>query len=106
MIETSPPWTVSAAAERFVGERQAEANLEAIVELTAQVFSDARRIAVDLHEDPDVPELRWVVIRAEVLWDDAARARQARDEWYTRTAETLPAAALVDFGLEIDRRPE
>jgi hypothetical protein len=104
-MQTTSPWTVSPAAERFVRERQAESILESLAELTSQIFPDARHLSVDLHDDPEVAKLRWVLIRVEVPWEDAERTRQARDEWYVRTAETLPVAALADFGLEIDRRP-
>jgi hypothetical protein len=105
VIETSSPWTISAAALRFVRERKAESSLESLIELTGQIFPDARRLSADLHEDPDVAGLRWVLIRVEVPWVDAERARRARDEWYARTAEACPPAVLADFGLEIDRRP-
>jgi hypothetical protein len=105
MIETSPPLTVSPAAQRFVHEREAEDCLGALAEVTARVFPDARQMSADLHEDPDVAGLRWVLVRVEVPWADAARARRARDEWNARTAEVCPPAALADFGLEIDRRP-
>lgn len=105
MIETTSPWTVSSAAQGFVRERRTEDALESLAELTTQIFPDARHLSIDLHEDPDVANLRWVLIRVEVPWEDAERTRRARDEWYARTAETIPAAVLADFGLEIDRRP-
>jgi hypothetical protein len=105
MITTSGPRTIAPAAERYVHDRKAEGTLDVLVELTAQVFPDARHVLADLHEDPDVPDLRWVLIRVEVPWADAERARRARDEWYIRTAEVFPPAVLADFGLEIDRRP-
>jgi hypothetical protein len=105
MIVTSRPLTVTPAARQFVRDRQAEAGLDLLAELTAQVFPDARHIAADLHEDPDVAKLQWVLIRVEVPWADGERARRARDEWYARTAEVCPPAVLRDFGLEIDRRP-
>jgi hypothetical protein len=105
MIETSPPLTVTTAAQRFIEHRQAEGILGALAEVTALVFPDAREVSADLHEDPDVAGLRWVLVRVEVPWADAERARRARDEWYARTAAVCPPAALADFGLEIDRRP-
>ena len=105
MIATSHPLTVSPAARQFVRERKAEADLERLADLTAQVLPDARHLSADLHEDPDVAGLRWVLVRVEVPWADAERARRARDEWYARTAQTCPPAVLADFGLEIDRRP-
>jgi hypothetical protein len=105
VIEISAPWTVSPTAQQFVREQRAEGSLELLAELTSQIFPDARHLSVDLHEDPDVANLRWVLIRVDVPWEDAERTRHARDEWYVRTAEILPAAALADFGLEIDRRP-
>lgn len=106
MIATSRPLTVTPAARQFVRDRKAEAGLERLAEVTTLVFSDARHVSADLHEDPDVAGLRWVSIRVEVPWADGDRARQARDEWYARTAEVCPSNLLADFGLEIDRRPE
>lgn len=105
MIDTSRPWTVAPAAQRFVCERRAEACLDTLAELTTQIFPDARQVSAELHEDPDVAGLRWVLIRVEVPWADGERARRARDEWYARTAEACPTDVLSDFGLEIDRRP-
>jgi hypothetical protein len=107
VIEISPPLTVSPVAQRFVCERQAEASLKSLVELTTHIFPDALRMFVDLHEDSEIADLRWVLIRVEVAWADAERARRARDEWYTRTAKVIAPAVLADFGLEIDRcRPD
>jgi hypothetical protein len=105
MIATSHPWSVTPAAQQFVRERKAEAGLESLTELTAQIFPDARHITADLHKDPDVAGVEWVVIRVEVSWADGERTRKARDEWYARTAAVCPPAVLADFGLEIDRRP-
>jgi hypothetical protein len=105
MIATSRLLTVTPAARQFVRERNTESGLDLLADLTAQVFPDARHISADLHEDPDVAGLRWVLIRVDVPWADGERARQARDEWYARTAEVCPPGLLADFGLEIDRRP-
>jgi hypothetical protein len=105
MIAASHPSIVSPAAQRLVRERKAEGTLELLTELTSLVFPDARHISVDLHKDPDVAGVEWVVVRVEVPWADGERARQARDEWYARTAAVCPPAVLADFGLEIDRRP-
>jgi hypothetical protein len=105
MIATRDLWTVTPAARQFVRERKAEQTLEELAELTSQVFSDARHICADLHHDPDVADIQWVLIRVEVPWADGERARGARDEWYTRTAAAYSSAVLGDFGLEIDRRP-
>jgi hypothetical protein len=78
----------------------------ALVEATEQVFADARRLTATLHDDPDVPGLRWIIFRAEVAWDDPAHARAARDDWYARTAAICPGPLLNHVGLDIDRRPE
>ena len=74
MVETSPPLTITPAAQRFIQDRQVEGSLSALAEVTAQVFPDAHRLSADLHEDPDVGGLRWVLIRVEVPWADAERA--------------------------------
>jgi hypothetical protein len=105
MTATSPHLTVTPAAHRFIRDRRAQESLDMLVDLTAQVFADASQITADLHEDPDVAAVQWVLIRIEVPWVDGERARQARDEWYARTAEVCSPAVLADFGLEIDRRP-
>ena len=105
MTATSPPLTVTPAAQRYIHERRAQDSLDILVDLTAQVFADASRISADLHEDPDVAGVKWILIRVEVPWADGERARQARDEWYAITAEACSPAVLADFGLEIDRRP-
>jgi hypothetical protein len=80
--------------------------MEMLADVTAQVFADARQISADLHVDPDVAGVQWVLIRVEVPWVDSEQTRQARDEWYARTAEVCSPTVLADFGLEIDRRPE
>jgi hypothetical protein len=105
MTATSPPLTVTPAAQRFIHERRAQDSLDILVNLTAQVFADAGELSVELHEDPDFADVKGVLIRVEVPWEDGERARQARDEWYARTAEVCSPAVLADFGLEIDRRP-
>src|SRR5947207_701028 len=69
---------VAPAAQRFVRERRAEACLDTLAELTTQIFPDARQVSAELHEDPDVAGLRWVLIRVEVPWADGERARRAR----------------------------
>jgi hypothetical protein len=105
MIATRHSLTIAPAAQQFVRERKAERALDVLTDLTAQVFPDARHISADLHEDPDVAGVQWILIRVEIPWADGERARRARDEWYARTAEACSPAALGDFGLEIDRRP-
>src|SRR5262245_1860766 len=104
MVATSRSTKVTPAAQRFVRERNAEASLGLLTDVTAQVFPDAQEISADVHEDPDVADVKWVLIRVEVPWADGERARQARDDWYARTAAACPPAVLADFGLEIDRR--
>lgn len=80
--------------------------LSALGEVTEQVFAGARRLTVEVHADPDVPALRWLIFRAEVPWTDPAPARAARDEWYARTAAVCPGPILTNVGLDLDRRPE
>jgi len=105
MIATSPQFTITSAAQQFVRDRKAQEALRLLADLTTQVFPDARRKSADLHEDPDVADVQWVLIRVEVPWTEGERARQARDEWYARTGELCSPAVLANFGLEIDRRP-
>ena len=106
MIETTTPVTVSPAVWQFVRERDLESAFDELAEMTSEIFDDASGISAQLHEDPDVDGLRWISFQVEVCWNDAERVRQARDEWYDRTARAYAAAVLADFGLEIDRRPE
>ena len=88
----------------YLRDHNAEENLEPLADVTAQIFPDATHFSADLHEDPDLPGVAWVLIRVEVPWADDELTRSARDEWYARTAEVCTPAVLADFGLEIDRR--
>jgi hypothetical protein len=77
----------------------------ALLEIAEQIFQGARSIEVLLHEDPDVADLRWLVVRVAIDWDTWERARAARDEWYARMNRELPPAFKNQFGLEIERGP-
>ena len=105
MIATSRPLTITPDAERFLRERKAQDALGLLADLTSRVFPDALRMSADLHEDPDVADARWVLIRVVVPWTDGERARQARDQWYAHTGDVCSPGVLANFGLEIDRRP-
>lgn len=90
----------------FAQQRGLVPHLPALVEATEEVFAGANHLSVSVHDDPDVPDLRWLIFRAEVPWADPARARAARDKWYARTAAVCPGPLLTLVGLDIDRRPE
>lgn len=106
MIETTTPVIVRPSALQFVRARGLESALDELGEMTSEVFDDASSISAELHEDSEVDGLRWISFHVEVCWNDAERVRQARDEWYERTAKSYTPPTLADFGLEIDRRPE
>lgn len=88
----------------FARERGLLPYLPALSGTTEQVFAGANHLSVSVHDDPDVPALRWLIFRAEVPWADPARARAARDDWYARTAAACPGPLLTLVGLDIDRQ--
>jgi hypothetical protein len=97
--------TLTPGAERFIRERQAQDSLTTVAAVTRQVFRDARRLSADLHVEPGLTDGGWVLLRVEVSWHDAERARRARDDWYAHTAQVCRPEELAYFGLEMDRKP-
>lgn len=108
MSATAPPIRLSLSAEvrDFALKFGLLPYLPALAEITEQVFAEARVLTAEVHDDPDVAGLRWVIFRAEVPWAEPDQVRSARDAWYARTAATCPPPVLAHVGLDIDRRPE
>ncbi len=105
LAKRQPKVTLSREVKAFARERGLMPHLPAILDVLCRVFSDANRIVAEVHEDPEIADLRWLLFEVEVPWKNSKRALQAREEWHDALAALCPAPLLNEMILLVRRRP-
>jgi hypothetical protein len=96
--------TLPTAVEAFARERGLAPYLPAIVEIVHRLFADAIRVDVEVHEDPEIADLRSILFEVEVHWSKE-QWRHAMNAWYRETGAVCPRPLLTEFNLITYRRP-
>jgi hypothetical protein len=97
--------TIPAEVHAFAQERGLGPHLPGIFEVLHRVFADATRIRVELHQDPEIPDLRWILFEPEVPWETSEESLQATAAWHDGTGAVCPKPLLSEFALVVRRRP-
>ena len=93
---------LSREVKAFAKERGLTPCLPAILDVLDRVFSDATRMSAEIHEDPEVENLRWIVFDVEVPCT-LNRLNELTDRWYRESAKACPSALYGEFGLAVHR---
>lgn len=76
--------------------------LDAVVEMTADVFAIASSLRAEVEADAEVAELSWIVLRLSISHADIAQAVALRREWSQRIFEVCSADKVCEFQLHFD----
>ena len=90
----------------FSRERQIDQYLDRVVALLHRIFADARRLSVEIHDDPEIADLRSLLFDVEVPWPSFAQAQEAYRAWHDGLFATIPLQHLCDIALIIHRVDE
>ncbi|MBI3465768.1 MAG: hypothetical protein HY000_22355 [Planctomycetes bacterium] len=103
MIQVRRPPTVAVPPEvvAFAGAQGVSAFLPAILEMTQRKFPDAQRLAIQVEEDPEIPDDRHIVIEVDVAGIDPEQYAQADDEWGHELFHLCPAPQVCVFRLAL-----
>lgn len=100
----APPLEVSPEVHRYVRERELEPYFPALVAILRRLFADATRFDVEVHHDPEIEGLSWLLFEVEVPWDSFEQVQTALDIWHRETFALCPATLITAFTLSVWRR--
>lgn len=94
-------WTIPDDVQAFAEEQGVAAYLPAVLEATERIFPTARRRAVVLEEDPEISDLRWLVIEVDVP-STSEEALRARHQWHDAIRQCCPSTLICSFCLSMN----
>jgi hypothetical protein len=94
-----PPEVQADVARRGLGPY-----LPALGEILQRIFADASKMGVEVHEDPEIADLSWIVFTVEGPWKSFEEENALRKQWYHETAVVCPKHLLCDFALHLNAR--
>jgi hypothetical protein len=86
----------------FANRRGFQDVLDAVVEMTADVFAIASSVRTEVEADVEVAGLSWIVLKLAIAHADIAQAVALRREWSQRIFEVCPADKVCEFQLHFD----
>ncbi|MCI0684828.1 MAG: hypothetical protein L0Y71_22250 [Gemmataceae bacterium] len=93
---------LSREVKAFAKERGLAPYLPGILDVLHRVFADATKMSAEVHEDPEVENLRWIVFDVEVPCT-LDRLNELTDDWYRSTPTVCPMTLHGEFGLGAHR---
>ena len=89
----------------FAKERGLTPYLPKIIDVLLALFAEATSLSVEVHHDPEIANLSWLLFEVDVPWKTSEEAMQAYKAWYRATDAVCPKPLLMEFSLLIRRRP-
>src|SRR5262245_9842164 len=86
----------------FAAEQGVSAYLHPVVEMTRRLFPDARKMAVYVEEDLEIPDERTLVFDVEVAGLGPEQYVEARLRWGRELFAICPAPLVCVFGLGLE----
>jgi hypothetical protein len=91
------PEVLTFAEEQGVGDY-----LRPVVEMTRRLFPDARRLAVFVEEDLEIPDERSIILNVVMAGLDPDQYVEARFRWSRELFAICPAPLVCVFGLGLE----
>ena len=88
---------LSPAVQDFAAEQGVAAYLPQVLAMTRQLFPDARRLAIDVEDDPEIPQDRHLVIEVDVAGLSVDQYVAARFQWGQELFQLCPAPLVCVF---------
>ena len=104
-VTTAIPVKLSISEEvpAFVAKRGLEPYFPSLVNILERMFADATKVTVEVHHDPEVEGLSWLIFDVYTPMDSSEQVQAATTEWFRRTAAVCPSHLLTEFSLSIWR---
>jgi hypothetical protein len=96
---------LSREVKAFAKERGLTPYLPKIMDVLRELFADARCWKVKVHIDPEIADLRWLLLEVEVPWKTGEQAMQAYRAWNRATEAVCPKPLMMEVTLLIRRVP-
>lgn len=86
----------------FADRHDLRVPLDAVMEMTADIFAIAASLRAEVETDAEVAGLTWIVLRLVISHADIAQAVALRREWSQRIFDVCPADKVCEFQLHFD----
>jgi hypothetical protein len=96
---------LSREVKAFAKKRGLTPYLPKIVDVLRDLFADARRWTVEVHIDPEIANLSWLLFKVEVPWKTGEQAMQAYRAWNRAMEAVCPKPLMMEVTLLIRRVP-
>lgn len=104
VVKRKKKLALSPEVKAFAKERGLTAYLPKIMDLLHELFSDATKLNVAVHHDPEIADLSWLLFEVEVPWKTTEQILQGERDWNRATAAVCPKPLLMEFVLLLRRR--
>jgi len=96
---------LSREVKAFAKERGLTPYLPKIIDVLRELFADATKLHVEVHHDPEIAGLSWLLFEVEVPWETTEQAMKAYKAWNRATEAVCPKPLMMEVTLLIRRTP-
>jgi hypothetical protein len=97
------PWQWPTDVLEFAAQRQVGAYLDPLLEATRRLFPTARVVQVQVHQDPEMRDERWLLFEVHVPHTDVPDFVKAIHAWDDELFRICPAPLAVNFSIYLSR---
>ncbi|MFL5243427.1 MAG: hypothetical protein ACJ8FY_15075 [Gemmataceae bacterium] len=94
-------WVWPAEVIQLAEEKGVAQYLEPMLEMTRNHFQNARRLAVSVDVDWEIPDERTILFEVEIEPLSADKYVQTRHDYISKSFEICPANLICTFGLRL-----
>jgi hypothetical protein len=99
----TPVFTVAPEVPAYAASQGVAEYLQPVLEMTRRHFPEARRFAAFVEDDPELRDVRFLVVEVELPPCDPVQAVERQFQWGYEVAKICTSARAVAFtlGLEV-----
>jgi hypothetical protein len=97
----TPVFTIAPEVYAYAEEEGVTAYLQPVLEMTRQHFPDARRFDAFVEDDPELRDVRFLILRVELPPCDPVQAVERKFRWSHEVAKICTSAHALAFTLRM-----
>ncbi len=95
-------WQWPADVKQFAASHEAEQYLEPLREALARLFPTAVHASVEVYQDPELRDERWILFQVQIPNSDVPDYVKAKRAWHDECMRICPSVKLWLFGLVLE----